>query len=285
MTKPENKILTLPAKGMDLQTTLFCGQTFSWQLAEDTLYVGVAGNRAVYASLEKDLLQLTNTDETPFTQEDTAFWNHYFAVDINYPALTAKFCTHTKLAQCVSYAPGVRVLRQPFFDTLLCFIISQNNHIPRITSIASRLREEYGPLLPGGQRAYPTAETLAQLELEDLACLRAGFRGKYLLDAARKVASGLVSEQEINSLPDDQAREKLMQIYGVGTKVADCVLLYSFGRNRIVPMDVWMKRAIEQQFKGKMPAVAKGYEGIAQQFIFFWARENLVKGEAKPPKK
>lgn len=275
MAVSTNKKLFLPAQGLNLQSTLFCGQTFSWQQLEDNLFSGIAGTRAIYAKYNDDSIEIENIDGTLLTKEDATFWQHYFAIDIDYPAVTAKFCTHKKLAECVAYAPGVRVLRQPFFDTLLCFIISQNNHIPRITSIAARLREEYGPLLPCGQHAYPTPETLAQLEVEDLAPLRAGFRAKYLLDAARKVASGVVSEEEINTLPDDEAREKLKLIYGVGTKVADCVLLYSFGRNRIVPMDVWMKRAIQQQFKGKMPRAAHGYEGIAQQFIFFWARENL----------
>ncbi len=275
MAVTTNQTLFLPAKGLDLQATLFCGQTFSWQQLGENSFSGIAGTRAITAKYSNDSIEIQNIDGTPITKEDTAFWQHYFATDIDYPAITAKFCTHKKLAECVSYAPGVRVLRQPFFDTLLCFIISQNNHIPRITSIAARLREEYGPVLPSGLHAYPAPETLAKLEIEDLAPLRAGFRAKYLLDAARKVADGIVTEEEITKLPDEEAREKLKLIFGVGTKVADCVLLYSFGRNRIVPMDVWMKRAIQQQFNGKMPRAASGYEGIAQQFIFFWARENL----------
>lgn len=275
MAVQTNNPLTLGANGMNLEDTLFCGQSFSWKKVENNIFHGVAGKRALFAQQQQDTLLLWNSDGSQMDAQDIAFWNHYFALDLDYFLLKEKFSRSKRLQQCVQFAPGVRVLRQPFFDTLLCFIISQNNHIPRITSISQRLRQDFGPRLNGGEFAFPSAETLATLTTDDLGSLRAGFRAKYLIDAAQKVASGQVSEEEIAALPNDLAREKLTQIYGVGTKVADCVLLYSFGRNDIVPMDVWMKRAIEKQFRGKMPLAAKGYEGIAQQFIFCWAREHL----------
>lgn len=283
--------LVLPAKGLGAEETLFCGQSFSWHRLEDGGFAGVAGKKSV-AMQEKDgALVLRNIDGASFLEEDEDFWRHYFALDINYEELRQKFSENQTLAKCVEYSPAIRVLRQPFFDTLLCFIISQNNNIPRITGIVRRMCAAFGtpinaeniaPKQEKGQAAedegyytFPDAARLAECSLEDFAPLRAGFRAKYLLDAAKKVADGTVDEKALMQADDETAREMLMQIKGVGPKVADCVLLYSLGRTSVVPMDVWMKRAMAQLFEGEMPPEAKGYEGIAQQYIFNWARFNL----------
>lgn len=274
---------TLPAKGMDLAATLFCGQTFSWHQNDDNYFYGMAGSRSLVVWQQEDTLFLAHPDGT-LTPKDLAFWQHYFALDTDYEALHAKFTKHQKLAVCVSAFPGIRVLRQPFWDTLLSFIISQNNNISRITGIVGRLCQTFGQQLPGAQYMFPSAQALAQLTPEDLSPLRAGFRAKYLIDAARKVASGEVDETRLRSLNNNDARDELKLIYGVGDKVADCVLLFGLGRDDIAPMDVWMKRAMEQIFPKGMPKAAKGAEGIAQQYIFHWARQNLPAANAAAAK-
>lgn len=271
--------------GMDLEASLFCGQSFSWQPAPAGGFTGVAGGRAAWLCQRGDLLFLRHPAGRRINEADAAFWRHYLALDgPDYAALLAKFEGHKKLAACVACNPGIRVLRQPFFETLLCFIISQNNHIPRITGIAARLREMFGAPLAPGLYSYPSPAQLAACTLEELGPLRAGFRAKYLLDAARKVAGGQVDEAVLQTLSDEDARRMLMQIHGVGIKVADCVLLYSQARNHIVPMDVWMKRAMARLFPRGMPRVAKGCEGIAQQYIFCWARAHLEAAPAKGDK-
>lgn len=277
MNQPSSSFssLSLPMEDFDLPGTLFCGQSFSWEDLGNGHYLGVAGSRAVRAHMDGTQLVLSPLAPQTLTPEDEVFWRRYFATDIDYVALADIFSRDDTLAQCLDHAQGLRVLRQPFFDTLLSFIISQNNHIPRITAIAKRLRETFGSEIAPGVYGFPTPERLASLSVEDLAPLRAGFRGKYLIDAARKVASGIVSEEMLATLSDDDARKHLMAIHGVGPKVADCVLLYSQGRNAIIPMDVWMKRAMAKAFPEGMPKEAKGYEGIAQQYIFCWAREHL----------
>lgn len=272
MTK--NEIL-LPAGGMDLQTTLFCGQSFSWEATPDDAFIGVAKRHCVKMRQKENAILIAKLDGSPFSAKEEDFWRHYLALDFDYPALLQKFSKNKRLQACVQAGPGIRVLHQPFFDTLLSFIISQNNHIARITGIVNRLKAEFGEPVGGGQYAFPTPQVLAALKPEDLAGLRAGFRAKYLIDAAQKVASGEVDEAELRCLTDEEARKKLTCIYGVGAKVADCVLLFALERNCIAPMDVWMKRAMASVFPKGMPAVAKGYEGIAQQYIFHWARQNL----------
>ena len=107
---------------------------------------------------------------------------------------------------------------------------------------------------------------------------QAGWRAEYLIDAARKVASGQVSEAALAALPDAEARALLMTVKGVGPKVADCVLLYSLSRWSVVPMDVWMKRAMARLFPRGAPVCCRPYQGIAQQFIFDYARASLPRG-------
>ena len=204
---------------------------------------------------------------------------NYFALDMDYPALLERFCSGSKrLAACVEHSPGIRVLRQPFFETLCCFIISQNNNIPRIAAITGRLCRGLGEPLANGLYSFPAPEVLAAREPEDLAFLRAGWRAGYLIDAARKVASGQVSEAALASLSDAEARALLTTIKGVGPKVADCVLLYSLSRWSVVPMDVWMKRAMARLFPRGAPVCCRPYQGIAQQFIFDYARASLPRG-------
>ena len=150
--------------GMDLAATLDCGQAFRWQAGPHG-WQGIVENRSVTARMEGDTLILEGASET-----DRDFWVHYFALDMDYPALLAKFSSGNKrLAECVRHKPGIRVLRQPFFETLCTFIISQNNNIPRIRAIVERLCTGLGQPLEGGGFGFPSAQTLAALEPEDLA--------------------------------------------------------------------------------------------------------------------
>ena len=271
MAEFANKLISWPTGGMDLATTLFCGQSFSWQENGDGSYTGVAENRAAKVWEQDGTLFLEPLGKAH--PDDETFWRHYFALEEGYEKWVTCFKKDAVLRQCVESNPGIRVLNQPFFDVLLSFIISQNNNIPRIVGIANRLREGFGPVLAPGLWGFPEAKVLAGFELEDLAELRAGFRAKYLLDAARQVADGRLREEELHSLATPQAREKLKQVYGVGDKVADCVLLFGLGRKEVAPMDVWMRRALEQHFGGVMPPCTAGAEGVAQQYIFHWVRQ------------
>ncbi len=271
--------LAYPLPGFSLRETLFCGQTFSWEEISPDHFLGIAEQRAVIAFYKEETLFLQNISFPSFSKEDNLFWQYYFALDLNYDDIKLQLGAFSPLDIHIAFSPGIRVLRQPFFDTLLAFIISQNNHIPRITSIAKNLRKTFGKEIANNIYSYPTAKDLSSLSLEDLSPLKAGFRSKYLLDAAKKVADFIVEEQVLQTLPDQQAREYLKQIYGVGNKVADCILLFSQGRNNIVPMDVWMKKAMELYFPKGYPEEILPYGGIAQQFTFNWAKAHIPKGK------
>ena len=120
---------------------------------------------------------------------------------------------------------------------------------------------------------------MASLTLDDLAVLKSGFRAKYLLDAAKKVVSGEVDLYNLKNLPLDDARAELMKIVGVGPKVADCCLLFSHHHTSAFPKDVWIKRAMSVLFGDELPKNAQEYAGIAQQYIFFYARDTKLLDE------
>ncbi|MBR1534281.1 MAG: DNA-3-methyladenine glycosylase 2 family protein, partial [Ruminococcus sp.] len=140
--------------------------------------------------------------------------------------------------------------------------------------IVDRLCEHFGDPIGDGIYAFPTADRLAALSPDDLAPIRAGFRHRYIIDAAGKVADGTVDLEQIRRLPYDEARASLMQITGVGVKVADCVLLYGLHRLESFPLDVWMKRAMATLFDGSDLSMFGEYAGIAQQYIFHYARNH-----------
>lgn len=271
--------------GLDLRQTLDCGQCFRWSCEPDGSWYGVAEGRAVRLRQDAGGALSVYGLAGPEPAQDEAFWRSYFALDMDYPALLETFrAAHPNLAHCVDFAPGIRVLRQPFFETLVTFLISQNNNIPRIKGIVARLCEGLGEPLDGHgtHYAFPTARRLAALEEADLAFLRAGWRGRYILDAARRIEAGEFDPAALRAMPLACAEAQLMTICGVGPKVADCTLLYGLGRWDAYPIDVWMKRADQALFTARVRDAGAylnrrtgGHAGIAQQYIFAWARAHL----------
>lgn len=254
----------------DLDETLDCGQCFRFSPTGDGAWRGTAGGHTAVLRLTGGTLFITEEGRPA----ETAFWRRYLDLDRDYAAIRDGFLQDERLAACMRYAPGIRVLRQPAWEALLSFILSQNNHVPRIKGLVQRLCDGFGPLLPSGERDYPAPQTLAALTEEALAPLRAGWRAAYLLDAARRVADGSLDLVQIQRLPIEEARIALQQIRGVGPKVAECVLLYGMGRLEAFPLDVWMKRAMRTLFPGLTPADFGPYAGIAQQYIFHYCRRH-----------
>lgn len=257
--------ITLP--GFDLARTLDCGQAFRWERLADGAFHGVAFGHALTVRQEGN--------EMFFFCSNKLFeevWSKYFDLKRDYPALCRQFCQDPVMREATGACPGIRILRQEPWEALCSFILSQNNHIPRIRGIIRRLCEAFGDPLGGGDFTFPSPGCLAKLSAASLAPLRAGFRTGYLLDAAEKVASGVVNLEALCTLPLAQARSVLQQIRGVGPKVAECTLLYGCGRMEAFPMDVWMKRVVAECYPNGLPACILGNQGIAQQYLFDWRR-------------
>lgn len=252
-----------------LSETLDCGQAFRWRQREDGCWEGVAGGRYLCLESQGEDIFLQAVPEA-----DLPFWRRYFDLERDYEELAVLFRKNPCLRRALASCPGIRVLRQEPWETLCTFILSANNNIPRIKGIVERLCQGWGEAVPGtGLPAFPKPEALAPLGEEDLAPLRAGWRSAYLLDAARQVAGGRLDLEETASLPTQEAEARLLEVKGVGKKVAQCVLLFGFGRVECIPMDVWMKRVMAELYPRGFPGYLRPYGGIAQQVLFHYYRQ------------
>lgn len=264
----ENFIVIPDVRDLDLEQTLDCGQSFRWEKQNDGSFSGVAFGKYVNISLDGTDMIIKNA-----APEDEKIWREYFDLELDYGKIRGDISKlHPVLEDAARYAPGIRILRQEPYEALCTFIISQNNNIKRIKGIVARLCESFGDEIDEGVYTFPNAERLAELTPDDLAPLRAGFRNRYIIDSAKKVASGEVDLELCKTADYEAARAELMKITGVGVKVADCTLLFGMHRVEAFPVDVWMKRAMEKLFPGMSANDFGEYAGIAQQYIFHYSR-------------
>lgn len=251
----------------NLELCLDCGQAFRWIKNEDH-FEGVAFGKFLKIEETKSHIIFYDTSEDDFNN----IWKPYFDLDTDYRQIISRY-DEDNLTAATSKFCGIRILRQDPWEALCSFIISQNNNIPRIKGIISRLCENFGDNI-NGSYTFPDAEKLATLTPEDLSPLRAGFRAKYIIDAAKKVADGTVDMEKIADSSIEFGREELQKIKGVGAKVAECTLLYGFHKLNAFPVDVWVKRIMAEMYPEGLPFCALGTEGVAQQYLFHYRRNS-----------
>jgi N-glycosylase/DNA lyase len=268
MPKPlKTKHILADAAALDLQKTFSCGQCFRWETDESGVWRGVAFGRSLRLWTENGSVVC----DAP--EAELPFWRRYFDLETDYAAATALFTQPDYLRVCADFGQGIRILRQEPWEALVSFILSQCNNIPRIRKIVSALCAGFGDALADGQFGFPSAERLAPLGEADLAPLRCGYRAAYILNAARAVAEGRLDFEALAELPPEAAFAQVKQIPGIGDKVANCFLLYGLHRMERFPIDVWMRRALDQRFpKDFDPAALGAFAGLAQQYIFYYAR-------------
>lgn len=257
--------LQIQVSGFSLADTLNCGQCFRWEPCGEG-FRGIHRGRITTVYQDGDRICFRDTDAETFQ----TIWAPYFDLDTDYDSMRRPFLKDSTLQTACETAGGIRILRQDPWEALCSFIISQNNNIPRIRGIISRLCQVFGEPLGEGFHAFPEPEKLACLTPDDLAPIRAGFRAKYILDAAQKIASGEISLNAVSTMPLEAARNELQKIRGVGPKVAECALLYGFHRLDAFPVDTWIKKVLERYYPEGFPAVPNA--GLAQQFLFHYVR-------------
>ncbi|MDR2171529.1 MAG: hypothetical protein LBP59_15410 [Planctomycetaceae bacterium] len=208
------------------------------------------------------------------------FWRDYFDLGRDYGVILSQFNSHPFTQAAIKFGRGLRVLRQDTWETLGSYIISQNNNIPKICSSISKLC-----VLCGGRidfcgcefYSFPSAVAIASLGESDLRQIGLGYRAEYLLHVSRAVAEGKINLEVIKKLPTEAAREKLLQLRGVGPKVANCVLLFGMGKLDAFPIDTWIAKAAEY-YDNKLDGSQFGkYAGIAQEYIFYYIRKGINK--------
>ena len=253
------------------QRTFDCGQCFRWNADAEGKYRGVASGKAavVWAEAGRTYIECA--------AGDIYFWRDYLDMETDYAEARRSIEVCDYLRECAAYGEGIRILRQDKWEALCSFIISQCNNIPRIKGIVEKLCSLYGDAVeaPWGEaRSFPSAERVAELNEADLAPLHSGYRAPYILAAARAVAGGDIDLDATALLPCGEARAELKKLNGVGDKVANCVVLFGLHQLDAFPVDVWIKRALAANMpKGFDPSSLGKYAGLAQQYMFFHARE------------
>lgn len=276
----ENKIIIKNAAGFDLKKTFECGQCFRFDSVGDA-FEGVAYGKLLTLKNIGGDIEITGITKKEF---ETSFIR-FFDLERDYLEIDTALASDPVLKTIIPFSTGIRILRQEPFEALTSFIISASNNIPRIKKIIGLLCKNFGEKHTSGGRVYysfPDAETLAGHSLSDFAVIRAGFRDKYILDCAKKVSSGEIDLDGVAKMPYCDAAHELMKIKGVGQKVADCALLFGFGFLDSFPKDVWIKRVLKNYYNTEDSSALDfhGYGGIAQQYLFYYARETALRDNA-----
>ena len=267
VVKTDNDLITVPGcSGLDLGATLHCGQAFCWSYAdEDGAFSAVVGGRRIRVRTDVDGNLIISG---PGVGGSADYYLRYFDVDRDYDGIKRILSRDPGLADAIRFSPGIHILRQDPWEALGSFIFSSNNNITRIRGMIDKFCSMFGAPAAGGGYCFPSAERVAGLQKHDLAPLRCGYRDDYILDAAARVASGDIDLDAIDREETEYGRRELMRVRGVGPKVADCVLLFGFGKLDAFPLDVHMKRVMRESYPNGLPSFALPYAGIAQQYLF-----------------
>ena len=265
-----------------------CGQCFRWNEEDDKSYTGV---------IKEGVINLKKQDENiifngMLSSDIKEIVFNYFDLKRNYEEIKNKLSKiDENVNLSIKYGEGIRILNQDLWETIISFIISANNNIPRIKGIIERLSEKYGKEVIWNEKKYylfPRPEELKNVTVQDFRDLGTGFRDIRLFETTNKILTKEVDLQSLYNLDTKDARDELLTLSGVGPKVADCILLFSdLKRFDVFPIDVWVRRVMNELYiknpdetkvnKKEIAKIAKekfgDLEGLAQQYLFYWKRD------------
>lgn len=260
-----------------------CGQCFRWIKKDSQTYLGVVKNKVMEVQLLDSSIKFINC-----TQDDYIYlWKNYFDLFVDYNEIK-KFCAKDLfLEKAIHFGHGIRLLNQELEELIFSFILSANNRIPRIIRTIDLLSKRFGNKINYNNEtfhSFPSIESLANASIKDIEECKAGYRSKYIIETAKLLSTKLVNLETFSSLSSENAKKELLKLPGVGNKVADCILLFSGFDKSTFPTDVWIKKTMESLYFKKETPIRKihefasqyfgEYAGYAQQYLFYFAREN-----------
>lgn len=288
----EDKVILEGVKNFNIKQILECGQCFRWDKVGEMNYIIVAFGKVLEILQEEDKVTFLNTNKEDFE----TIWFKYFDLERDYDAIKAALSFDDTLKSSVEYGYGIRLINQEAFELLISFIISARNSIPSIKKTILKISQRWGNEIQYKGNIYytfPTPEMLKDVTEDEIRATGASFRSKYIVDTVKNVnddlnnPEGTYNLERIISLSDDECHTALQAFKGVGAKVADCIMLFSMGKQSAFPVDVWVKRAMMHFYNAEEGSLNKirifgrtkfgQYAGFAQQYLFYYARENGIK--------
>jgi len=266
----------LRVRDFDLDFTLSCGQVFRWKKLDGGFWYGLIGNRVVKIKQAGDLLSCSSS----LISDLPSLISEYFNLKFYYKKMAHSISNDSIIRKMVSSAYGLRILKQDPWECLVSYIISINKNIPAINCLIENICRKYGKRIEFEGDTYytfPKPAELKHLETHHIRACSVGFRDRYIKDAIDKVYSKKIDLKKLAKLSYPKAKAELIKIVGIGSKVADCILLFAYNKYEAFPVDVWIKRAMRKLYgikKGKdiLPFASKHfgkYAGYAQEFIYF----------------
>lgn len=261
-----------------------CGQCFRWNKEENNSYTGIFENNVINVKKEGTSVIFKGTCESNIQK----ICEEYFDLNTNYEDIKDELSKIDKyLKNSIEYGKGIRILKQDLWETLISFIISANNNIPRIKTIIERISKRYGKKITFSGKEYctfPTPEELANVTIQDFRNLGLGFRDVRIYETVQRTLRGEIKLEELEKEKNvENLREKLLKIPGVGPKVADCIMLFALKKYEVFPVDVWVRRVISELYYENIeqqPKIIQNFAkerygnlaGLAQQYLFYWRR-------------
>lgn len=261
----------------DLDQIAESGQAFRWERRGPENYAIPAGDRFCVAYMPAPDKLAVRCPENWAT-----FWRYYFGLGDAYPEYWAVIDAWAErdgpaayLSKAAAAANGMVILHQPAWETMVSFMVSQNNNIPRIKASLAAMCRRFGKqitTLEGEQYyTFPLADTLT--DTADLSGLGLGYRDKYISGLARAVATGILPVRTLEAMDYTRAKAVLKVVPGIGEKVASCILLYGMGHLEAFPVDTWIRRVLDREFSDGFPMERyAGFAGLVQQLIFYYER-------------
>lgn len=276
-------------ESFELKDIFECGQCFRWNENKDGSYTGVINNAVI--NVKKNNSTIIFTGKTINNKNFEKIIQDYFDLDTNYDKIKMELSNiDNNLKEATKFGLGIRILNQDLWETIISFIISANNNIPRIKGIIERISKSYGKKIEWNGNDYylfPTPQELSKASVSDLRNLGLGFRDIRVFNTTHKILNNEISLDILkNNIKTNEIRDVLLQLDGVGPKVADCILLFGFHRFDVFPIDVWVRRVMNELYikeddekkvsKERILKYAKanfnGIEGLAQQYLFYYRR-------------
>jgi N-glycosylase/DNA lyase len=275
-------MITIKNTDINLKDTITCGQIFRYIKENDNSYTVILNDRVInIKKVNNDLIVKSNNYENL-----EKIVRNYLDLDRNYEILNKQIKENdNSLNDIIDFCKGFKIINQPKFECIISYIISANNGVPQIQNAVNNISKKYGKKVIFEDKEYflfPTKEKLKNVTIDEYRNLKVGFRDKYIYEFVNKINNNEIDLNLIDNMSSEDAMKYLMNNKGIGEKVSSCILLFSYSRLDVFPIDTWVKKFMKEKYnidgveniKQFTKEKYNDYTGLVIQYIFHYNRNN-----------